>query len=66
MQKENGKALHAGSLKTIRQTKKRKRPDILADLLRDRILTEGLEEGARIPSEWVARLLKSLRFRAFW
>ena len=44
----------AGSLKRSEHKKKRKRPDIIADLLRDRIINERLQEGDRIPSEWVA------------
>ena len=34
--------------------RRRKRPDIVADLVRDRIVTAGLKVGDRIPSEWVS------------
>ncbi|WP_096174834.1 FadR/GntR family transcriptional regulator [Cohaesibacter sp. ES.047] len=35
-------------------SKRRKRPDIIADHVRDRIVTAGLTVGERIPSEWVS------------
>lgn len=34
--------------------KKRKRPDIIADMLRERIVDAGLKPGDRVPSEWLS------------
>ncbi|TPW27845.1 FadR family transcriptional regulator [Martelella alba] len=34
--------------------KKRKRPDMTADLLRERLLDAGLKPGDRMPAEWLA------------
>ncbi|WP_316859549.1 FCD domain-containing protein [uncultured Cohaesibacter sp.] len=54
MSMEGDKRLKLGPLQRSQQKKRKKRPDILADVVRDRILTEELAEGDRIPSDWVA------------
>ena len=33
--------------------KKRKRPDIIADMLRERMIEAGLQPGDRVPAEWL-------------
>ena len=35
------------------QTRRRKRPDLAADRLRDRIIDAGLKPGDRVPAEWI-------------
>ena len=38
----------------IQLPKKRKRPDVVADAIRERIILAGLQPGARIPSDWIS------------
>ena len=38
----------------IQLPKKRKRPDLIADAIRERIVLAGLQPGARIPADWIS------------
>ncbi|MCO6186622.1 FadR/GntR family transcriptional regulator [Rhizobium sp. L1K21] len=38
----------------VKGAKKRKRPDIIADQIREQIVTAGLKMGERVPADWLA------------
>lgn len=43
-------------LMPVQPEKKRKRPDIIADQIREQIVTAGLKAGERVPADWLSEI----------